>query len=346
MVIYDPRRQVGLAEFGIEIPVLDSRAVKTFDHLRAHPDLGRSMDRWLIARTDFAIGREDLLRVHSPEYVDRLTSEGLEAEIVRTYELIDDRGKYHRYRPEGASLPLKVLLERALATAAGTYHCCRVALDTGFGYYFGGGHHHARHDTGSGFCLVNDIVIALRRLQAESRIENAWVIDVDAHKGDGTAALTAGDASIRTLSIHMARGWPLDSPPVDGSGRPNPSFIPSDVDIPMEPGEDARYVQRLGDGLSRLEKLSRPGLAVVVAGVDPFEGDELPSTRDLKLTLAQLLERDRLVYRFLAERAIPRAFLMAGGYGAETWKAYAQFLEWVLLERLGPPGTEEQAIRH
>jgi acetoin utilization deacetylase AcuC-like enzyme len=333
MIIYDPSRRVGLAEFGIEIPVLDARAVNTLAHLKSHPELGKRIDQWHIARITETIGREDLLRVHSPEYVARLYSDGLEAEIVRTYELLDAEGNFYRYNPQRAELPLSALFERTLATAAGTYHCCRTALERGFCYFFGGGTHHARRDTGSGFCLVNDIVIALRRLQAEQAIGSAWVIDVDAHKGDGTAALTEGDASVRTLSIHMAHGWPLDSPPVDSSGSPNPSHIPSDVDIPMAPGEDALYVARLEAGLERLASLSRPDLAVVVAGADPFEGDALPSTQDLRLSLDQLLERDRLVYRFLEARGIPQAFLMAGGYGDDTWKVYAQFLEWVLLRR-------------
>ena len=340
MIIYDPNRSVGLAEFGIEIPVRDSRAVKTFAHLKAHPDLGQLIDHWHIPHVDQEIAREDLLRVHSAEYVKRLYSEGLEAEIVRTYELVDRQGELYRYRPDQAKLPLTALFEKTLATAAGTFHCCQVALDRGFCYYFGGGTHHARQDTGNGFCLINDIVIALRRLQAERRIESAWVIDVDAHKGDGTAALTQGDASIRTLSIHMAHGWPLDGDTRDSQGRLNPSFIPSDVDIPMAPGEDRHYVNRLEKGLNRLERLSRPDLAVVVAGVDPFEEDELPSTRDLRLTLEELMARDRLVYNFLKQREIPQAFLMAGGYGASTWKAYAQFLEWVLLDRFASPSPQ------
>jgi acetoin utilization deacetylase AcuC-like enzyme len=176
---------------------------------------------------------------------------------------------------------------------------------------------------------------------AEFGIETAWVIDVDAHKGDGTAALTCDDASIRTLSIHMAHGWPLDGAQRDREGRLNPSFMPSDVDIPMEVGEETRYVARLQEGLHRLARGPAPDLAVVVAGVDPFEGDALPSTRDLKLSLPQLLERDRSIYRFLAQRGIAQAYLMAGGYGDESWKAYAQFLEWVLCERLAVSQADE-----
>jgi acetoin utilization deacetylase AcuC-like enzyme len=160
------------------------------------------------------------------------------------------------------------------------------------------------------------------------------VIDADAHKGDGTAAITFGDESIRTLSIHMARGWPLDEPAVDEEGIPNPSFTPSDIDIPIESGEEDLYVPRLAEGLRGLARLSAPGIAVVLAGADPWEHDELPSTRPLRLTLQQLLERDLLVYSFLEERRVPSAWLMSGGYGEGSWQVYSRFLERVLPERL------------
>jgi acetoin utilization deacetylase AcuC-like enzyme len=192
-----------------------------------------------------------------------------------------------------------------------------------------------RNDHGSGFCLINDIVIAARKLQADGSARQIWVIDVDAHKGDGTAALTHGDETITTLSIHMASGWPLDGPPTLDDGRPNPVFIASDIDIPIESGEEKDYVPRLAQGLHQLENMHRPDLAIVVSGADPYEKDELPSTAGLRLSLHQMLERDQLVYRFLRERNIAAAYLMAGGYGDQVWEVYAQFLTWALIEALG-----------
>jgi len=85
----------------------------------------------------------------------------------------------------------------------------------------------------------------------------------------------------------------------------------------------------------------RPDLAVVVSGADPYEKDELPSTQPLKLSLAQLKERDLLIYEFLQQRKIPKAYLMAGGYGEHSWEVYAQFLEWVLVNRLTPHHRHE-----
>ena len=332
MILYDPRQPHGMYEFGIQIPVMDSRASETFARLCAHPVLGPCRADWHVSEIGEPILREDLLRAHSAEYVERLFSAALEAEIVRTYELIDRNGKYHRYDPSQAVLPLAAMLDRVLVRVGGTTQTCRTALATGFCFYFGGGAHHAQRDFGKGFCLLNDLVIALRKLQAESRIHTAWVIDLDAHKGDGTAAITHGDASITTLSVHMASGWPLDEPERDADGRPNPSFIPSTIDIPIESGEEHLYVPRLRNELEHLP--GRPDLALVVSGADPYELDELPSTAKLRLTLEQLMERDRAVYSFLTSRRIPAAYVMAGGYGRNSWRVYTQFLEWVLPMRL------------
>jgi acetoin utilization deacetylase AcuC-like enzyme len=231
-------------------------------------------------------------------------------------------------------LPLTQLFDRILFKVAGTVQCCRIALENDFCFSFGGGMHHAKRDYGAGFCLLNDVVIAVRKLQSEKRIRTAWVIDLDAHKGDGTAALTQEDSSITTLSIHMAGGWPLDGPKYDNEGNLNPSFIPSDIDIPVGAGEDDLYVSKLEAGLRKLDNLAAPDLAIVLAGVDPSEKDELPSTAELKLSLTQLKERDLLVYNFLKIREIPRAYVTAGGYGKRSWEADWQFVEWALLDNI------------
>jgi acetoin utilization deacetylase AcuC-like enzyme len=299
VVIYSPTDRLELPDFGIQIPVYDSRARKTFQRLLRHPVLGPRRGQWHLEHAGEPIDRADLLRAHSPDYVRRLYGGELEQEIIRAFELRDECGRPYRYDPGSARRPLRELLEQALHMVAGTYQCCRQALAGGFCFYFGGGTHHAQHEAGKGFCLLNDTVIALRKLQERGEVRNAWVIDVDAHKGDGTAAITRGDASIRTLSIHMAHGWPLDEPERDAQGRPNPSFIPSDVDLPVAAGEEGRYLDLLAGGLERLAGLSVPDLAVVVDGADPYEHDELASTVLLRLSLAQLLSRDLAVYEFL-----------------------------------------------
>jgi acetoin utilization deacetylase AcuC-like enzyme len=334
MIIYDPNMKEGLTDFGIEIPIHHSRAARTFEKLKNHEVLGPRVDRWHVGSINETITRKDLLRAHSDEYVARLYSDKLEDEIIRTFELIDEDGRYYRYNPDNATHPLSQLFDRLLLKAAGTVQCCRMALEKGFCFTFGGGMHHAKTDYGAGFCMVNDIVIALRKLQAENLIRTALVIDLDAHKGDGTAMLTEEDSSITTLSIHMAHGWPLDGEAYDHQGRLNPSFIPSDIDIPVATGEEHLYVARLQSGLERLNGIGTPDLAVVLAGSDPYEKDELPSTTGLKLSLKQLKERDLLVYHYLKDRRIPRAYVTAGGYGECSWEVDWQFIEWALQDNL------------
>ena len=129
--------------------------------------MGPRIDSWHIDRVNETITRNDLLRVHSADYVNRLYSDQLEKEIIRTFELIDKNGRYYRYNPENARYPLTRLFDRLLLKAAETIQCCREALEKEFCFAFGGGMHHAKRDYGEGFCVVNDIVIALRKLQSE-----------------------------------------------------------------------------------------------------------------------------------------------------------------------------------
>lgn len=333
MILYDQQIPASIVEFGIQIPIRDSRALNTFQALLDDPHLGPRQKQWHQNAIIETLSREDLLRAHSLEYIDRLYSDALEPEIISTFELIDKQGNYHRYAPETATRPLTDLFHRLLLKAAGTAQASRLALEHGFCFSFTGGAHHAQHNYGNGFCVINDIVIAARKLQFEQKVEKVWVIDVDAHKGDGTAALTADDDTIRTLSVHMASGWPLDEQPIHSDGSPNLSFVPSDIDIPIEHGEEGEYLARLHSGLVQLEAEGTADLAIVVCGADPYEHDELPSTAPLQLSLEQMFERDKLLYTWLSKRNIPAAFLMAGGYGDSVWKVYTQFLLWVLRQR-------------
>ncbi|UCH19612.1 MAG: histone deacetylase, partial [Deltaproteobacteria bacterium] len=104
MIIYDEKQKFSLLEFGIEIPVYDSRARKTFEKLINHPIIGPQISEWRVAKTSERISKSDLLRVHSQDYINRLYSTALEKEIVKTFELVDDRGRYFRYSPRKATL--------------------------------------------------------------------------------------------------------------------------------------------------------------------------------------------------------------------------------------------------
>ncbi len=334
MVLLRKGRRISVRDYGIDIPVAHNKASKTLESLVSHPILGQHIDKWYRESKEPRLTKADLLRVHSRDYIDRLFSPDGEREIMKTYELIDENGFTDRYKPEMAKLPLQDLVDRAIESATGTYECYKIALSEGFCFYFGGGSHHGQRDFGNGFCIINGIVVAVRKLQAEELVKNVWIIDLDAHKGDGTAALTLDDPSVITLSIHMAKGWPLNGEEYDEMGRFNLSYTPSDIDIPIDSGEEELYNRRLGEGLAKLSQYPKPDVAVVVSGVDPYEKDELPSTACIRLTKEHLGERDRMVYTFLKEREIPRAYLMAGGYGQSSWEIYVQLLTWALPQEI------------
>jgi acetoin utilization deacetylase AcuC-like enzyme len=326
-----------MAEYGIEIPITASNDGTTIEHLLANPRLAETKERWLYEIPLEPITHDDALLAHEPAYVKRLFTDGgaCEREVMKTFELVNDDGSFHRYEPRAAKFGLEELRDQSLRLAAGTSRGAELALDSAeqFCFYLGGGMHHGQYDFGEGFCLVKDLVIAVRRLQRAGRIGHAWIVDVDAHKGDGTAALTVDDESISTLSVHMASGWPLDQPQILADGRPNPSFTPSTIDVPIESGEEQEYVPRMVAAMELLEeRVPTPDFVLVVDGADPYERDQLPSTERLKMPKQALLERDLYLYRWVRKRSIPALFVMAGNYGYHSWEIYSQCLERALLE--------------
>ncbi len=335
MILHDGTAKRPITDYGIQIPITGSNANRTLEALRQIPEIAANEAEWLQVAELKPLSGEEIRRVHDDEYATRLLSSGeaCHREIMTTFELIDADGNYNRYDPTSATLGLEELRDQSLRLAAGTTLGAHVALQVPeqFCFYLGGGMHHGQYDYGEGFCPVNDLVIAVRTLQHEGLIKTAWIVDVDAHKGDGTAALTADDPTITTLSVHMAHGWPLDQPTTLSDGRPNPSHIPSTVDIPIAAGEESHYVPRLKAGMDTLEK-NNPllDLLLVVDGSDPYERDQLPSAELLKMTASQLLERDLYLYQWGKDRHIPMLFVMAGNYGYHSWEVYTNFLTNIL----------------
>lgn len=323
-IFYNPKNDLILLDYGIEIPVAGDRALKVFESLKEkNPNL-QTFDVSQIP----PITKDDLLRVHNADYVSRLYGSEAELlnELMTCFELINADGTFNRYNPSIATKKLSDAFGVILKRVAMTYVSSKSALESGLSYNLGGGSHHAMSFGGRGFGLLNDIVITLRKLQAEGLIKTAWVVDVDAHKGDGTSELTQKDDSITTLSIHMKNGWPLDQ------GTPSdPWFIPSNVEIGIGSDENRTYLARLKAGLEEMEsRFPKPDLVLVVNGADPYEHDGLPSSGLLKLTKEEMLERDLMIYEFFSSRKIPQSYVMSGGYGDKSWEIYSQFLKCLI----------------
>lgn len=310
MILYHPDLGTELGLYGIDLPLRDDRSHQVFKILkRSFPELNEfSLEDLEV------ISREDLARVHDEEFLERwYDDEAFLLEMEKTYDCSLTLDIPHR--------PLRELRESILRQVSATYTALKKSLDSGFTSYLGGGMHHARTDMGSGFCPVNDIVIALRKAQAENLIKRALVIDVDAHQGDGTAEVTKDDSSIMTFSLHMKEGWPLDC---DELPRVN-----SDIDLGISRGDEENYLPSLKAALEQLNEnhgREKFDAVIVVAGADPYEGDELLSAQGLRLSKEQMLARDLLIYKWCEENKIAQTWLMAGGYGEEVPAIYAQFL--------------------
>ena len=226
---------------------------------------------------------EDMLRVHTPEWVAGLRHGTLSYQDILRLEI-----------PYS-----KQMVEAFWLAAGGTTLAARQSLSAGVGFNVGGGFHHAFAGHGEGFCAINDIAVAVRRLQHDKAIQRAMVVDCDVHHGNGTAGIFAGDLSVFTLSIHQFNNYPSEKPP-------------SSLDIHLADGiGDGEYLQRLSNGYRAALTMFKPELVLYVAGADPYLEDQLGG---LSLTFDGLKERDRLVIWTALTHHIPVAIVLAGGY--------------------------------
>jgi len=230
-----------------------------------------------------AAADEDVALVHDREYIRKLQTGKLSYLEILRLEI--------PYSPE--------LVRAAWLCAGGSILAGRLALQDAVTVNIGGGFHHAYPDHGEGFCVLNDIAIAIRRLQKDQAIERAMTVDCDVHQGNGTAAIFVGDHSVFTLSIHQENNYPYPKPP-------------STLDINLrDRAEDAEYLRELEKGLESALGEFHPDLIFYVAGADPYRDDQLGG---LKLSLEGLERRDRLVFEKARAKKIPVAVTLAGGY--------------------------------
>jgi acetoin utilization deacetylase AcuC-like enzyme len=227
-----------------------------------------------------------LLRVHTERYVDAFTNGTLDDAEVRRL---------------GFPWSLE-LVERSYRAAGGTMEAARAALDIGVAMNLAGGTHHAFPDRGEGFCVFNDVAIAIRALQHERLIERAAIVDLDVHQGNGTNAIFAGDDSVYTFSMHGRRNYPFTK-------------VPGSLDVELEDGcGDDEYLSLLAAKLPGAIGAARPDLIIYLAGADAHADDRLGR---LRLSADGLARRDVMVLDAAREVGIPVAVTIAGGYGRD-----------------------------
>jgi acetoin utilization deacetylase AcuC-like enzyme len=279
----------------------------------------RLLENKIAEPTDFVTPQlasdQDILLVHTPEYVRKLKTGALSAKEELEMEV--------PYSPE--------LVEAFWLAAGGSILAAEYALENRVAVNIGGGFHHAFPDHGEGFCMIHDVAVAIRRMQRDHRITRAMTVDCDVHQGNGTAAIFAGAHALHaslpsaarstiylsggprqrnanasdvfTISLHQENNYPMWKPP---------SSI--DVDLPDEIGDDD-YLAWLDNALSSGLRQFDPELICYVAGADPYREDQLGG---LSLTIEGLKRRDELVFRVAHARNIPVMVTYAGGYARKV----------------------------
>jgi len=255
---------------------------------------------------DFVLPEEasdvDLLRVHTAEWIGKLRNGTLTASDIMKLEV--------PYSPE--------LARACWLAAGGSILAGQMALRDGFGCNLGGGFHHAYANHGEGFCAINDVAVAIRRLQADGAIRKAMVVDTDVHHGNGTAHIFRDDESVFTISIHQLNNYPAHKPA-------------SNVDLNLDDRvEDDEYLETLLPVVAEsLEKFG-PDIVFYVGGADPFCEDQLGG---LMLTKKGLKERDRRVFEEARKRGVPMATTLAGGYARQVEDTVRIHMNTILAAR-------------
>ena len=225
---------------------------------------------------------DDIKRVHDPGYVDAFLAGTLSPAAYRRIGFPASEG----------------LIKRTLASAGGTLAATKLALEEGWGGNLAGGTHHAFRAEGAGFCVFNDIAIAILWARQNAGIKRAAVIDLDVHQGDGTAEIFSSDPSVLTLSLHGKSNFPF---------RKQQSSI--DVALEDRTG-DAEYLRALEAVLSQVAEHG-PEIIFYQAGVDGLASDVLGK---LALTMAGLARRDQVVLEFARTHNAPLVITQGGGY--------------------------------
>ncbi len=227
----------------------------------------------------------DLALVHTPEYLTRLADGSLTRQEIRQM-----------------GLPWsEQLVRRSRLAVQGTLNAAMMALEDGIAANLAGGTHHAFPTHGSGFCVFNDVAVAIRVLQHSKWIRRAFVVDLDVHQGDATAAIFRGDDRVFTFSMHGEKNFPF---------RKEKSTI--DIALPDGTGDDA-YLSKLAQHLPSAIEQFRPDLIFFLAGIDVLEGDRFGR---IALTPKGLHERESCVLGTTHRLGIPVTLLLSGGYAA------------------------------
>jgi acetoin utilization deacetylase AcuC-like enzyme len=291
----------------------------TLDPLRGEKVLGALEESGLLDHELLSeprpVSLQNLLLVHTPEYLQALQEPETLARILGT---------------EVPPREVEDTLDLQRLMTGGTIQATRLAMRTGgVAVHLGGGFHHASASAGLGFCIFNDLAVAIRRLRARGFAEPVLVVDLDLHDGNGTRAVFAEDPTVHTLSIHNDDWGSTDA------------VASTSIALGGRVGDET-YLRAVREALPPVFESVRPGLVFYVAGTDPAADDTIGNWR---ISAAGLLERDRFVTRLVRGdgRGRPLVVTLGGGYGRHAWRYTARYLLWLASGRELEP-VEEEAL--
>ena len=245
-----------------------------------------------------------LLRVHDPDYIEASADARVLARVLSLAP---------------SDVPVDDVLRAVRRATGGTVEAARAAAarEVAIAFNVGGGYHHAEPEQGGGFCIYNDVAVAIASLRAEGFDGRVAVVDLDYHQGNGTRVVFADDPTVLTWSIH-------------GSVWGHSEAI-ADVGFVMPPGtDDVAYLELLAQQLELSLAAFQPSLVFYLAGNDVLAGDRLG---DFALTPAGVFERDRHVTEVTRRLGASLVATMAGGYSDRAWRSTFAYLTWLLTDR-------------
>jgi len=277
---------------------------RTFDPKRFKKIRDQLVKDHLIKRKDIirpqSVSEDDMLLVHSQNYLNSLKNPVFVGKILNL-DYVDPWDNY--------------VLEYFRFMVGGTLAATQYALEKNITVFnLGGGYHHAHPDRGEGFCLLNDVAIAIEKYKIQYSIKRVLVVDLDYHQGNGILLYYRNNPDVFTFSMHTENWDEIDK--ANNIDLELPSHI-----------NDEEYLEILEKRLPKVFDDFIPDLTIYLAGSDPYIKDELG---DFDISEVGMLDRDIFVYQQARNRKIPLVVVAAGGYGPESWKIYYNFIKWVI----------------
>jgi acetoin utilization deacetylase AcuC-like enzyme len=305
-LVYSPSYQSDLSVLGSSVSFAQDRGARVLDQLAKEIGGGTALPY----SKPRMVRLKEMKLAHCPCYVASLKKPATWASTFGLTNVLPDN--------ESTNAILTKLLNEYRLKSGGTLLAARLALDHHLAANLGAGYHHAHRASGDGFCILNDIAITIKALQAEKKVERVMVVDTDFHHGNGTASIFKGDSSVFTLDVYARESWPYKKEPCS-------------LAVPLSTSDAVLYLDKLKAALDKALAKFKPDLVIFVQGADTWEQSVLNRGEGFTLPLSVVQAKDELVIDTFAALGIPLALVFAGGYGDRAWEGHYHGIKHLLF---------------